>query len=227
MATRPVFVPSTDPDQPQLFRIHAVDFQWVPGSSAGQQRENIAKLHTAARHRNLAPLLEVSPDFNDPLGFLLGASNLAVEDDKSYLIPLSAAFQGSKVFTGGGPYPDLFTKGEKEIAADNRLVQSGSLVGYRFGGLEWGLKAGTMFYDWLAVQAIHRYPKLRHGILKFKGFTDIHHHSGGRDVCHGRSCALYVALAKKMLLDDAVGSQDRFIEILLRDSFYRPPERNG
>lgn len=152
MATRPVFVPDADPDQPRLVHEHQVDLQWVPGSSSDRQRENIVKLHAAAGHRNLAPLLEVSPKTNDPLGVLPGRANLAVEDDRSYLVPLSAAYQGSKVFTGGGPFTDLFTKGDEEIDADERLA----------------------------------------------------------------------ALAEKKLLEEVVGSRDRFIEVLLGDSFYGP-----
>ena len=81
-----------------------------------------------------------------------------------------------------------------------------------------------MFYDWLTVQAIHRYPKLRRGLRRFKGFTDIDCHFADTHVCHARSCALYAALVEKELIDDVVGSQDRFIEVLLRDSFYRPTE---
>lgn len=222
MATRPVFVPDADPDHAQLVHEHEVDFQWVPGSSPEARRENIVKLHAAAGHRNLDPLLEVSEESNHPLGVFLGVSNLAVEDDKSYLVPLPAAYQGSKVFTGGGPFTDLFTMGDEEIAADERLTGSGDLAGFRFGGLEWGLKAGTMFYDWLTVQAIHRYPKLRRGLRRFMGFTEIDCRVADTGVCHARSCALYAALAEKKLLEEVVGSQDRFIEVLLRDSFYGP-----
>jgi len=222
MATRPVFVPDTDPDHHQLVHEHEVDFQWVSDSSAEQKRDNIAKLHAAARHRNLVPLLEVSSESDDPLGAHISASNLAVEDDRSYLVPLNAAYQGSKVFTGGGPYTDIYLCSEQEIADDSRLVDSGNLAGFRFAGLEWGLKSGTMFYDWLTLQAVHRNPKLRRGIRRFKGFTDITCRFDDDTVCHARSCALYVALLEKKLIDDVVADQNLFIETLVRDSFYQP-----
>ncbi|RLD00430.1 MAG: hypothetical protein DRI65_16420, partial [Chloroflexota bacterium] len=124
MATRPVFVPDIDPDHGQLVHEHEVDFQWVTDPSVEQKKENIAKLHAAARHRNLVPLLEVSPESDDPLGAHISVSNLAVEDDRSYLVPLNAAYQGSKVFTGGGPYADIYLSSEQEIADDSRLVES-------------------------------------------------------------------------------------------------------
>lgn len=224
MATRPVFVPDTDPDldHQQLVHEHEVDFQWVTDPSAEKKKENIAKFHAAARHRNLVSLLEVSSESEDPLGALLAASNLGVADARSYLVPLNAAYHGSKVFTGGGPFIDLYVRSEQEIAADTRLGDSGNLAGFRFAGLEWGRKSGTMFYDWLTLHAIHRNPKLRRGVRRFKGFTDITCRLADDTVCHARSCALYVALVEKKLIDDVLADQDLFIETLVRDSFYQP-----
>ena len=226
MATRPVFVPDSDPDNPQLVHVHEVDFQWLSGRDPQQIKANIAKLHTAAGHRNLAPLLHVSPDSGDPLGIRISATNLVVEGPNSFLIPLIAAFQGSKVFTGGGPFTDLYRKREVEIAADPRLTESGSHLGFRFKGLEWGKKAETMFYDWLVLHAIHRHRKLASGICRFKGFTNVECLSGVHAACHARSCALYAALAEKELLEAVFEDQDRFITTLMQDTFYLP-DRKG
>jgi len=222
MAIRPVFVPDTDPDHARLFHEHEVDFQWKPGRSPERKKANIVKLHVAAMHRNLGPLLDVSSDSNDPLGVHACASNLAVEDDRSFLIPLMAVYQGSQVFTGGGPFTDLHLKQEDEIVGDKRLTSSGKHVGFRFMDLEWGAKSGTMFYDWLAIHAIHRYRKLRTGIRRFKGFTEVDCLSRGKTISHARACALYVALAGKKLLDEVIDSQEFFIEVLIKDSFYQP-----
>lgn len=221
MATRPVFVPDTDPDHRQLVHDHEVDFQWQPGRSQKQKKANIAKLHAAAVRRNLAPLLEVSPEADDPLGANICALNLAVEDERSYLVPLNAVYHGSMVFSGGGPFTDLYGKDEEEITGDKRLTSSGKNAGFRFMDLEWGTKSGTMFYDWLVIHAIDRYRKLRTGIRRFAGFTEIDCLGQGRTICHARSCALYVALAEKKLLDEVIDSQDMFIETLIKDSFYQ------
>lgn len=78
-----------------------------------------------------------------------------------------------------------------------------------------------MFYDWLVIHAIDRYRKLRTGIRRFAGFTEIDCLGQGRTICHARSCALYVALAEKKLLDEVIDSQDMFIETLIKDSFYQ------
>lgn len=221
MATRPVFVPDTDTDRQQLVHEHEVDFQWAPGQSVEQKKVNISKLHAAAKHRNLDPLLEVSLESPVALGVRVASSNLAVNDDKAFLVPLPAAYHGSKVFTEGGPYADLYVKSEQEIAADSRLVDSGKLAGFRFSGLEWGVKSGTMFYDWLTVKAIHRNPNLGREIRRFMGFTDIVCRMNDDQVCHARSCALYVALVEKKLIDAVIADQTLFIQTLQGDSFYQ------
>lgn len=221
MATRPVFVPDTNPDHPQLVHEHEVDFQWLPGRSLQQKKANIAKLHVAAGRRNLAPLLHVTPESDDPLGILVAAANLAIEAENSFLFPLEAVYKGSMVFTGGGPFTDMYRMRDVKIAADARLMDSGNPIGFKFMNLEWGLKSGTMFYDWLVIHSIHRYVKLRSGIRRFKGFTEVDCQSFGHSVCHARSCALYVALAEKRLMDDVIRDQDLFIWTLAQDSFYK------
>jgi len=220
MATRPVFVPDTDPTCGQLVHEHEVDFQWMPEGQPDPRNANILRLHRAAGLRKLEPLLEVSAGSADPLGVRVGPEQLTVRNEDSYFISLDRVYHGSKVFTGGGPFTDLYRRHEGDVRKDPRLDTSGSLAGFRFQGLEWGRKSGTMFYDWLVVQAIHRQRKLGAELGKYAGFTDVGCHSGGNEVCHARSCALYVALAGKKLVDEVLTDQDRFIETLILDSFY-------
>lgn len=221
MATRPVFVPDIQPDSPRLFHEHEVDFQWTPGATSGQKKSNIDRLHAAAGHRNLTRLLDVTPESGNQSGSRVLPSNLAVEDDRHYIIPVLAAFHGSKVFASGGPFVDLYRKSQKDVLIDPRLTGSGKLHGYRFMGLEWGLKSESMFYDWLVVQSIDRYPGLNSEIRGYGGFTEISCPSGGVSICHARSCALYVGLAEKNLLGEVAASQDLFIKILIQDPFYQ------
>ena len=225
MATRPVFVPNLDADNPQLVHEQEVDFQWVPDRSAEGKRQNIAKLHAAAGHRKLEPLLEVSLASLDPMGAHICARNLAVEDDKSFLVPLLAAYHGSRVFSGGGPFTDLYRKPVDVIAGDERLTTSGNPIGFRFMGLEWGPKAESLFYDWLVLHAVHRYRRIRAGIGLFAGYTDIECRSRETSVCHARSCAFFAALVGSKLLDEVVSNQDRFFEVMLQDPFYKTSHR--
>jgi hypothetical protein len=204
MATRPVYIPDREPGSPQLIHAEDVDFQWIPGRSAEIWKANTVKLHAAAAYRKLEPLLEVTAAADDPLGTRIQPESLTLKDDRSYMVSVTAVYHGSKVFATGGPYTDLYRQSERDILADARLENSGALVGYRFGGLEWGLKAGTMFFDWLVVHALHRQREWRRLLVDFKGFTAVGCRSGDQTVCHARSCALYVALVEKDLVDEVL-----------------------
>lgn len=221
MATRPIFVPDTDPGSSHLIHQHEVDFQWASGDAPELKKANIAKLHKAASHRNLSPLLEVSRYADDPLGSRMSLSRLTLKDEASYYVSVSGLYYGSMVFTKGGPFIDLYREHEGDVSSDLRLNSSGPLAGFRFQDLEWGLKAEGMFYDWLVIQAIHRHRNLSSGIMKFVGFTDLEFRSQDPGVCHARSCALYVALVEKKIIDKVLDNQDLFIEALVKDPLYQ------
>ena len=221
MATRPIFVPDTDPDSSRLIHRHEVDFQWAPGDAPELKSRNIEKLHTAAAHRNLSPLLEVSGYADDPIGSRLALAQLTLKNEESYYVSVSGLYYGSMVFKNGGPYTDLYRGQGGDHSSDPRLKSSGQLMGFRFQDLEWGLKAEGMFYDWLVIQAVQRHRNLGSGLMKFTGFTDLECPSQGSGVCHARSCALYVALVEKKIIDKVLENQDLFIETLLRDPLYQ------
>lgn len=221
MATRPVFVPDTDPGHTQLVHEIEVDFQWAAGMEPETRKTNVARLHAGAAHRKLENLLEVSPFGKDPFGAQVAPARLTVKDDASYFVSLIPLYHGSKVFSGGGPYTDLYRKSEEEILGDERLTESGRFVGFRFQGLEWGLKSGTMFYDWLTLHAIDRNRNLSSAILKYAGFTDVGCLLREAGICHARSCALYVALVGKKILNEVSEDQDKFIRALIKDPFYQ------
>ena len=204
-----------------LVHEHLVDFQWEPGAAAEQKRANVSRLHKAAAIRNLSPLLEVSPFANDPAGERVAVSRLTLKDENSYFGSVTALYHGSKVFVGGGPFTDLYRADDQTLTTDRRLKESGPLAGFRFGNLEWGLKAQVMFYDWLVVQAIHCHRDLRGVLAKYEGFTDVDCRVPATGICHARSCALYVGLEAKKIVDKVIADQDLFIETLIRDPNYQ------
>src|SRR5947209_8722673 len=101
---------------------------------------------TAARAGYL-PLLEVSTKSDDALGQHLSAFHLRVHHSTVGDITLECAFQGSKVFEGGGPYTDLYRMDPKSAKRDHRLQSSGRLIGFRFGDFNFPLEPKTAFYD--------------------------------------------------------------------------------
>src|SRR5712672_2495974 len=107
MAERPVFVPSTTGSQ-LVQEIH-IRFPWHPGLAPSQKKKNVFELHHAALARGLGPLLEISSKSELDVGQRLSAFHLKIEAEGE-TTTVECAFQGSKVFEFGGPFPDLFRK---------------------------------------------------------------------------------------------------------------------
>jgi len=220
MVERPIFVPS--PDTPELVREILCPFEWNPGFAAIQKKKNIAALHACAAKKGFSPLLEVSTKSDSPLGQHLSAFNLKVHSWEFGDIPMECAFQGSKIFEGGGPYTDLYTAADaSEARHDGRLQESGRLIGFKFEGTCFPLEPKTAFYDWLYLNAIFPSWKQFSALKQYAGYTDIEFNPHRSINCQARSCALFVALISKDLLEKALAAPDAFIEVLSRYA-YRP-----
>ena len=105
MAERPIFVPA--PTESELVKEIYFRLIWNPGFAPIQKKKNITALHEAAAAAGYSPLLEISTKSDEKVGQHLSAFHLKVHTDRLGEILLECAFQGSKVFTGGGPYTEL------------------------------------------------------------------------------------------------------------------------
>ena len=219
MAERPVFIPVDEGNQ--LVNEKIISFPWQPSMAPSQKKKNISALHESAKKLGINPILEVSTKSEEKLGFLLSAFNLKVEMSDSSIIPLESAFQGSKCFQDGGPYNDLYGKTGSEIKKDERIKNSGDLSGFSFDGQEWELEPRTAFYDWLYIQAVYRQPNLGQNLENYNAFTDIEFNPRKSFNCQARSCALYVSLMKRQILENVLSDRKLFLEILGRDEFYQ------
>jgi hypothetical protein len=220
MAERPIFVPS--PQASELVKEMFFHLDWNSGFAPIQKKRNIAALHASAAKRGFAPLLEVSTKSDSPLGQHLSAFNLKVRTWEFGEIPMECAFQGSKVFERGGPYTDLYTIADpKDARIDRRLHESGRIVGFRFEGTSFPLEPKTAFYDWLYINAISRSWRQFSALQQYAGYTDIEFNPYRSINCQARSCALFVTLVLRGVLETAITSPDAFVE-LLSQSTYRP-----
>ncbi len=225
MAVRPIFIPRIDGSR-LVDEVH-VNFTWNPGFAPVQKQKNIRALHEAAKHHGFSSLLEVSTKSEDDLGQSLSAFNLFVEDRELGRIPLECAFQSSKVFADGGPFLDLRRASPRDARRDIRLRESGSLVGFQYDGIDWGLEPKTAFYDWLYLQcAVQKISQIK-SILDFEAFTDIEFNPTKSINCQARSCALLAALVKKGLLEQALSSVSGFVRLVRFDSSKQPHSRSG
>jgi hypothetical protein len=132
-------------------------------------------------------------------------------------VQLESAFQGSKIFERGGPHSDLYWVDAITAKRDPRLRSSGGLVAFEFGGTRFPLEPKTVFYDWLYINAIFEHREwLRSRLPKYAGFTDIEFNPARSINCQARSCALFVALMSKDLLENAVESPSAFVKLVDR-----------
>ena len=213
MAHRPVFIPNLKGRA--LVATRMVEFRWFAGMSVKQKQRSVASLHEAATRLGLDRLLEISTKSEDEKGVALSAFNLGFESQKNgRRFTVESVFQGSKVFEEGGPYIDLYKAHPKEAKRDDRLTSSGRLIGFCFFREPWPLEPKTAFYDWVYINTLQKNPELADALLSYQAFTDIEFNPERSINCQAYSAALYCSLVKRSLLDDAVSSQQNFIDIV-------------
>ena len=225
MAERPIFMPA--PDSPELVKELFFPIKWHPGFAQSQKEKNIEELHGEARSRGIGPLLEISSKSKSERGQHMSAFHMTVPTKGYGRIKLELAFQGSKVFERGGPFTDLYKKGGKEIGRakrDPRLRESGRLIGFRFGGIDFPLEPKTAFYDWLYCSFLWDHRDWAVKLYVYSGFTDVEFNPYRSINCQARSAALFLSLMKREELEQALRSPAAFVETLLR-SDYRPQLR--
>lgn len=211
MAKRPIFLPVQKSDF--LSESVFVDFFWHPGLSKQQKQKSIQSLHdSAAMSHGIKRILEISSKSPTDLGVQLSAFNLKLKVD-GVCAPVEVLFQGSKIFSSGGPFTDLYSKESIEAKKDRRLKESGDLVGFRFDNRDWPLAPQTVFYDWLYISALRQHPELAKQLMTYDGFSDIEFNPDKSINCQAASAALYKSLVDHKLIDKALSSPEEFIEL--------------
>jgi hypothetical protein len=225
MAVRPVFLP-TRASLPLVQEI-LIEFTWHAGFAPSQKKKNVRALHKQARERGLGPLLEISSKSEAQIGVKLSAFHL-----KTWVGPhetsVECIYQGSKVFERGGPYTDLYLVPSRDAKKDWRLRESGALVGFHFEDTDYPLSPPTAFYDWVYINALFSHRQEFSEIYSYKGFTDIEFNPDRSLNCQARSCATFVALVQRGLLEEAIESFDTFVRIITfgneRQQLYSLPQ---
>lgn len=213
MAKRPVFAPLYQGEM-YVFEEY-VDFTWHSGLSIKQKQKSIEELHTEASLKfGLYRPLEISSKSDDPAGVALSSFNLKFTTMRNRVtLTVESAFQGSKVFENGGPYRDIFSLPPKEAKRDERLRDSGSLIGFSFFGANWPLVPRTAFYDWLYINALQKNEDLYERVITYDYFTDIEFNPERSVNCQARSAALYLSLKRRGMLDGLINDPEKFRQI--------------
>lgn len=214
MAKRPVFIAMQD--NKNFVMEKDIDFEWFPGFSVTQKQKSIESFHeNIKKYDNTLKVLEVSSKSKSDLGVALSAFNLIITAKNGKRFSVETAFQSSKVFQNGGPFLDLYEKTSKEAKKDFRLKNSGELLHFQFFSRRWELEPKTLFYDWLYINALALNKDLADKVIEYNGFTDIEFNPQKSINCQAKSVALYVALYKANLLNQALESVNQYKEIIL------------
>ena len=213
MAKRPLFVPNTSGTPGVEEKI--IDFKWHAGFSKPQKQKSIYELHSEAYELGYNKVLEISSKSVEDIGVNLSAFNLLITTKKySNTFTVETAFQGSKVFTKGGPYRDLFGLDSLAAKKDVRLKESGDLIRFDFFGKSFPLVPKTYFYDWLYINALVQNNDLADAVIGYDAFTDIEFNPEKSMNCQAHSVAMYVSLIKNCALEEALKSPEDFLHIL-------------
>ena len=188
MARRPVFIPS-ESEPPYVGEV-AVDFTWFAGMAVTRKQMSIESLHSAARDgHNIHPILEVSSRSSDRLGRALSAFRLTLELSDGREVTVESAFQGSKIFSGGGPFVDLYDSDGSTARRDPRVRDSGDLIGFEFDGQPWPTEPIHGFYEWLYNLGLERAKVEDAELNSYAGFTDIEFNPKRSWNCQARAVA--------------------------------------
>lgn len=214
MAVRKIFVPETRSDT--YVKTYEVQFNWNVGNSLENIQSMVQRMHMAASYEHgLKNLCEISGASVSPTERSLSAFQLPIKI-KNKVTTVECAYQGSKVFERGGPYQDLYNVGSRQAKKDPRLFNSGKLVSFQLGDIEYSTEPKTAFYDWLYVGALCKWvEEMEISNMRFikylnqsDGFTDIYFNPNRSINCQARSVALFVSLYKRNLIDLKIDFQD-------------------
>lgn len=211
MANRPVFVANKEPDQ--LILEHSVEFKFYTGFALSQKAKSIRSLHEAFARQSDVKVLEVSTKSESKLGWALSAFNLQVQYEGHY-ISMESAFQGSKVFENGVQHDDLYHVESIRAKKDERLKNSGTIIGFHFQNEFWENKPKTAFYDWLYINALYcNHKGVLEELMRYEAFSDIEFNPKKSVNCQARTCALAVSLNSLGLMDKAMENKDTFLKL--------------
>ena len=215
MANRPIFIATENPKE--LFEEKGIEFQFYNGFAITQKSKSIKSLHASAKDIGISDILEVSTKSDSKIGWELSAFNLMVDFNGDQQISVECAFQGSKVFDGDNQFDDLYYVESIRAKKDKRLKESGGIIGFNFEGNFWDNEPKTAFYDWIYINAIYRNRKdLVEELLQYNVFSDIEFNPKKSINCQARTCAILVSLVNQDLIDKALSSKEKFIELVYR-----------
>ena len=215
MAIRPIFISTNNPKV--YVEEKNIEFKFYNGFSVTQKAKSIKSLHESAKVQGFVNILEVSTKSESKIGWALSAFNLLIDFNGDQQISVECAFQGSKVFEGNIQFKDLYDVQSIQAKKDKRLKESGNIIGFEFEGEYWENEPKTAFYDWIYINALYRNRQdLVEELLQYSVFSDIEFNPNKSINCQARTCAILVSLVNQDLIDEALSSKEKFIDLVYK-----------
>lgn len=161
-------------------------------------------------------ILEVSTRGDKNEGKALSAFNLCYTLKKSQQkVSVESAFQGSKVFTDGSTYPDLFHKNSYTAKMDKRRWGK-QIAFYLFYEQRFEVSPPTLFYNWLYLKTLQVNPQVWDTVKEYNAYTDTAADMNRSINCQARACAIAHSLFKLGLFEEALENLDNFKRIIYK-----------
>lgn len=219
MANRPVYC-STDTSP--YYKAVDVEFEFFSGFSIQQKQRSIRSLHESFLEKaDDKKVLEVSRKSDNLIGNRLSAFNLKYKNDGK-LYPVECLFQGSKVFESGIAYQDLYNSEPGAAKKDERLKNSGRIVGFRLFDMDFPSEPKDFFYNWLYINALVESVVIGKELLSYDSFTDIEFNPKKSINCQAIATAIYVGLHRNGLLKKALERPESFKRIVYGEKKEEP-----
>ncbi|NCC80240.1 MAG: hypothetical protein EOM07_11650 [Clostridia bacterium] len=212
MAKRLYFI--AKPSYQGLIVEKTIHFENFRGQSLNQKHKSIESMHHAIRaYESGGKILEVSTISPNPLGRKLAAVSLQAETKDGQEVPVMNIFESAKVFEKGGPYRDLLEADPLTVSGDERLRQSGRLLGFHFENVPYSLSPRHLFFDWIYLRALYERKELHEELASYDMVTDIEYNMQSMFASSARACAYFISLYHAGLLDEVMKDLDSFIRI--------------
>lgn len=212
MAKRLYFI--AKPSYQGLIVEKTIHFEYYRGQNLGQKHKSIESMHHAIRaFESGGRILEVSTVSPDPLGRKLAGVFLLAKNEDGHTVPVMNIFESAKVFERGGPYRDLLEKDPLEVSKDERLSNSGRLLGFHYQNESYSLTPRNMFFDWIYMNVLYEQKALHEELAEYDMVTDIEYSMNSMFASSARACAYFISLYKTGLLDETMKDADSFKKI--------------
>jgi len=216
MAIRPVFVAL---DSYPFVKVEDTEFKFYPGFSLSQARKSSFSLRDSfvEKHSEYSGLvLEVSSKSDSNLGTQLSAFNLLFTLSDGRKRTIESVFQSGKCFSNGKQYVEIIDLPSAEAKKYGPLRTSGEITHFKLENTIFPTSPITLFYDWIYINALIQNPQLASSTVIYRAFTDIAFNPKKSLNCQARSVALYVALSKAGVLNEATKSPEAFQKIVFQ-----------